>query len=328
MKLILTLIREKASKLGCFLLIGILMGVTVLITRQVLWWFKFDEGTSSKIAHQAGNAVGITIIVLMLCLGVIALVREFKMRSVAKTEGVAPAPPPLPAALSVSGGANNQSATSVRSPDTSTRGCFKACAIAAGACVLLVSAGLSAIWYMASLHEKRPKQPGEWELHLAEESIRSFENKEAFGNTPAAEELAEGFARQLRVVKQLTLSDPGGIVGDFTKGRFLTYCSEKPDSVALIVHVPGLRRFAEDAKLTLEEDAWILASHWVSSKRPQVTKLALGLKGDLDYSSIVTGRVNAGEPLKGIETRHPTYSTKPLWSFFLPGVHEAEKQTQ
>ena len=44
---------------------------------------------------------------------------------------------------------------------------------------------------------------------------------------------------------------------------------------------------------------------------------ALGIKGSMNYCSILTGTVNGKAPLKGIESRHPVTSTKPLWPFFV-----------
>lgn len=62
---------------------------------------------------------------------------------------------------------------------------------------------------------------------------------------------------------------------------------------------------------------------YTSSKHPEVKKLALGIKGALNYSSMITGTVNDKEPLKGIEFRHPTTSTKPLWPFFLTSKNQS-----
>lgn len=325
MNTILDLIREKAAKLGCLILLGTFMGITVLVVRRFLTGFGYDKGTSWKIADQAGNAVGITVLILLFGLGAWAIVQKFKSRTLPGWTHNPSIPPLSQVAFPVTGITKEPSTEPHAS---SKRGCFKGCLIATGICVLLVAAAMTFIWHMASLYEKQPKQPGEWELYLAEKSINAFENKEAFGNTPEAEELAEGYARQLRVIKQLSFSDPGGLVGDLNKGRFLTHCNEKPDSVVIIVHVPGLRRFSDDAKLTLEEEAWILATHWISSKRPKVTKLALGLKGELNYSSIVTGRIETAEPLKGIEKRHAIHSTKALWPFYIPEVPAAGKKAQ
>lgn len=111
----------------------------------------------------------------------------------------------------------------------------------------------------------------------------------------------------------------------FSKGRFLTYCFLQQDSVAILVHVPELRRYTDDAKLTMEEYAWSIATSYASSKHPGVKTLALGIKGALNYSSIITGTVNDKEPLKGIGVRHPTASTEPLWPYFLSSKNQSEQ---
>lgn len=105
--------------------------------------------------------------------------------------------------------------------------------------------------------------------------------------------------------------------GDTTHGRFLTYCFLEKESAVFIVHVPGLRNFSDDAKLTLEETAWSLATRVIAEKHPEVKKLALGIKGQLDYSSIVTGAIDSEDPLKGIETRHPSFKDEALWPYFI-----------
>ncbi len=105
----------------------------------------------------------------------------------------------------------------------------------------------------------------------------------------------------------------------FSKGFFLTYCFVSQESVALIVHVPDLRNYANDAQVTLSEFAWTLATEEARAKVPKAIRLAVAVKGALDYSAILTGTIsNDDEPLNGLVTRHPVNHTKPLWPFFIP----------
>lgn len=194
----------------------------------------------------------------------------------------------------------------------------KGCLIAICSLILTVVAGIVTIWSLASQYERRPKKPGEAELAVAEDFIRAYESSEASGNTAEAVVFADQFARSLRVSRQYMFTEGKAGSMNLSKGRFLTYCFLRNDSAAIVVHVPELRRYTDDAKLTLEEFAWGLATAYAASRHPDVKKLALGIRGPLDYSAIITGFVNETEPLKGIETRHPVTTTQPLWPFFLP----------
>jgi hypothetical protein len=201
----------------------------------------------------------------------------------------------------------------------------KGCLITICSLIVLAVAGIVTIWVMADQYEKQPKKPGEAELWTAENFIRAYDTSESSGNTPEAVAFADRFSRSLRVSRQYMFTEGKGGSTSLSKGRFLTYCFLREDSAAILVHVPELRRYTDDAKLTLEEFAWGLATNYAASYHPEVKTLALGIKGPLNYSAILTGRVNDKEPLKGIEIRHPTTSTKPLWPFFLtPEIQSGE----
>jgi len=200
----------------------------------------------------------------------------------------------------------------------------KGCLITICSLIALAIAGVVTIWVLADQYEKQPKKPGEAELWAAETFIRAYETSEASGNTPDAVAFADQFSRSLRVSRQFMFTEGKAGSMSLSKGRFLTYCFLRDDSAAVLVHVPELRRYTDDAKLTLEEYAWGLVTSYAASKHPEVKKLALGVKGALDYSAIITGHVNDAEPLKGIEIRHPVTSSKPLWPFFLTPKNQSE----
>ncbi len=201
----------------------------------------------------------------------------------------------------------------------------KGCIIAICSLFLIAAAGIFTVWWAASQYEKQPKKPGEAELWAAEEFIRMYESSESSGNTPEAVAFADQFSRSLRVSRQFMFTEGKAGGTGFTKGRFITYCFLRDDSVAVVVHIPELRRYTEDAKVTLEEFAWSLATSYAALNHPDVEKLALGVKGALNYSAIITGEINDEDPLKGIEVRHPTTSTESLWPFFLPEENKANK---
>jgi hypothetical protein len=104
----------------------------------------------------------------------------------------------------------------------------------------------------------------------------------------------------------------------FSKGFFLTYCFISQESVALIVHVPDLWNYADDAQVTLSEHAWALATEEARAKVPKATRLAVAVRGVLNYSAIMTGTIsNDDEPLNDLRTRHPVHSTKALYPYFI-----------
>lgn len=203
----------------------------------------------------------------------------------------------------------------------------KGCLIASGSVVALivfmVVLVIGGIWFLASEYEKRPKKPGEAELNIAHEFVLSYDGAEASGNTPEATKFAEHFARSLRSARQLYFTEGKAGAKSFTKGRFMTYCFHSEDSIALIIHVPELRRYADDAKLTLSELAWMQATYHTVSEFPEVERLAVGLKGALNYSAILTGVINPDAPLEGIEKRHPVIDQEPLWPYFVAKAEDS-----
>lgn len=162
-----------------------------------------------------------------------------------------------------------------------------------------------------------PKKPGEGELWAAEDFIRSYKDKEASGNTPEAIAFAENYAKTLRTSRELLFTEgkKGGL--SLTKGHFLTYCFQKDDSLAVLVHVPELRRYTPEAKASLAEFSWMLASAETRKRFPNIKHLAVALKGTLNYGAIFTGTVTTGtDSLKDIQKRHPETDSEALWIYF------------
>ena len=192
----------------------------------------------------------------------------------------------------------------------------KGCIIAVVSLFLVACAAVLAIYFLAREYEKSPKKPGEAELWAAEEFLRSYRDSEGSGNTPAAITFAQDYAKKLRISRQVLFTEgkEGGV--SLTKGHFLTYCFEGNDSVAVLVHVPELRRYAEDAKVSLGEYAWTLAMLETRDRFPKAKRLAVAVKGALNYSTIFSGLVTDQDPIKGIQERHSTISTEPLYPFF------------
>jgi hypothetical protein len=195
----------------------------------------------------------------------------------------------------------------------------KGCFITIAVLVCLMATGVFVIYRLAGEYDKRPKKPGEAELFAAERLIMSHDKDEGMGNSPEAAAFAQNYARGLRLSRHALFTEGKEGAMSLSKGYFLTYCAAAPDSdsVAVIVHVPELRRFAPDAQVTLAEYAWTLASEMARTRFPKARRLAVGLKGVLNYAAIFTGEIHAEDPMKGLKNRHSVVSTEPLWPFFV-----------
>lgn len=311
------LIKHKFTKIGCFALIAIAMILTSGLTKLALGWLNYDPRTQEKISNSAGEYLGKGLLGLMFLTGatliIIRLMKNPKVEQTIQSSNVsspttshnsyAQNPPPLPT--------GNEASPQTRKSKK------KGCCIAIAVLFTLFALFWGTICYLASEYEKRPKKPGQAAMEKAEDFIRTYNGAEASGNTPEGTELAADFARELRVARGILIQDGKAGFADTTHGRFLTYCFLTKKSSAIIVQVPNLRNFSEDAKLTLEESAWTIATHLVGSKHPQAQKMILGIKGQMDYSSIISGSVNTQDPLKGIEIHHPTSKEDAIWPYFI-----------
>ncbi|MEI6537042.1 MAG: hypothetical protein WCN98_17000, partial [Verrucomicrobiaceae bacterium] len=68
-----------------------------------------------------------------------------------------------------------------------------------------------------------------------------------------------------------------------------------------MVHVPELRKFTSEAKTTIAQLAWIVASAVSAEMNPQPARIAVGIRGAILYD-----RAWTGIPLKDIENPEAT----------------------
>ncbi len=154
-------------------------------------------------------------------------------------------------------------------------------------------------------HYRTPRvlPPGEAEFRAANRRIiRSEGERAAFGNTPAAEELARRFSTTLAQARKkgFTAGDDSGF--SLSKHRFLTYCRLNADSCVLLVHVPELRHFTPDAQETLANLAWVIAHKMANEAGlPPGGQLVVGVKGMINYEAVLIGGFsNRESPLDDI----------------------------
>jgi len=328
-------VKHEFTKLTVLLVLGAIGASIVVAANLLAKVFNIDPKKVDEVMNAAGSVAWWVFVAVVIAYAVLVLPRRVKAEIKA---GAFPtffpqrtnqqSPPPLPA-MSVANPPPALPLPASRQPiahpmaaqaGIKRRSFFasRGCLFIAGTTVILLFSAIGGGWYVFKQYEKRPKAPGEIEFNQAESFIRQFKDVESEGNSPAARILADQFARDYRQKRELFFTTGKADMVDMTKGRFLTYCYLKKDSAVFIVHVPDLNGFRSDAKLSLEEVAWKLANDALAKSHPEVKTLALGIRGNLDYSSIVTGVVNPQESLKGIEKRHPLISQAPLWPYFVP----------
>ncbi|MCY2962994.1 MAG: hypothetical protein NT069_04955 [Planctomycetota bacterium] len=149
--------------------------------------------------------------------------------------------------------------------------------------------------------------PGESNFHDANSKISVNRGQVAFGNTPAAKELAEQFSQNVRAMRELYFTKRKKKATFSTSdGQFLTYCQLTDGACVFLVHIPDLRKFTDDAKESLSEIAWEAAQravrNGVETPPPQI---AIATRGVILYDRILIGRFQTGddEDETGVEYR-------------------------
>jgi hypothetical protein len=171
---------------------------------------------------------------------------------------------------------------------------------------------------------------GEKEFGNANDQIDSFQGKTAFGNSPEAVEVARHFSSALKAGRARMFTPGFNLeILDHTKGEFMTYCELHSGECAIIVHVPGLRKFEKsvlekvDARKSLAQLAWMTAQRVLGESgagKPKM-ELAVGLRGISQYGPIMLGFYDekAQTPEDGlVKYLDDGAQTHFLWTFFGP----------
>lgn len=155
------------------------------------------------------------------------------------------------------------------------------------------------------LSEYTPKasSPAATAFHEANNLIDMDKGKTAYGNTPAAEKLAEAFSQMVMMGREMGVEKTKKKSRiSLSHGKFLSYCRINPDSCAFMVHVPDLRKFTEDAKRYMVEMAWSVASLHAAELKPRPKRVAVGVRGAFLYDEVVEGPVPDAKTLAASET--------------------------
>ncbi len=170
--------------------------------------------------------------------------------------------------------------------------------------------------------------PEEAAFEKANNIIDSHRNGIASGNTPEAEAMAKEFSDSIKMFRNIMI-EPAKKKGiSMSGGEFLTYCQQSEGVCLFIVHVPKLRKFADDAKETIRTAAWIAAQRAVESAEPMPKKIAVGVRGFVIYDALLEGAVSNGteeDPEESIESRDiGSVSTGKFHKFFVESNPSSE----
>ena len=158
------------------------------------------------------------------------------------------------------------------------------------------------IAYMASKEADLPERErnAKSALSAAQTKVMTDSNGTAHGNTRRAKELAKEFSSTMKTMHSAFFEREGDApTVSMSGGEFVTFCQLSDQGCAFIVHVPEYRKHTDDAKESLSELAWTVASSVAENhptELPPESALAVGLRGAILYGSIMTGRAGAESP--------------------------------
>ncbi len=129
-------------------------------------------------------------------------------------------------------------------------------------------------------------------LHAAEMQIMANdEHGSVSGNTPEARALAADYSKALKAMRDEFFTKDKKHRISLTKGQFVVHCELHDRSCVFLVHVPSYRHFTDDAKESLETHAWHLAQQLAIGRLEPKTRLAVGMRGVILYSTVMVGVV-------------------------------------
>jgi hypothetical protein len=149
---------------------------------------------------------------------------------------------------------------------------------------------------ISSCGPEAPKTPEEKAFIDANNKIRVYHDKYAFGNTVEAEAMAANFSVTMEEM-QKHLFGGGGKIHGMTAGNFLTYCQVTPEKTIFLCTVPGMKDYKDDVRDALAELAWVTAQQAVGGLPPE-TRLVVALKGSLLYGPVWSGSISGTSTAK------------------------------
>ncbi|MGB0991301.1 MAG: DUF4339 domain-containing protein [Akkermansiaceae bacterium] len=161
-----------------------------------------------------------------------------------------------------------------------------------------------------SEEEKRRDIPGYAGFSDANSKVSSIGGGKIYGTDDQAKAIAKSVSQMLKEYRDQAIEK-----GDTDSGKFPVYCQRTVEgdqtTLVLIIKVPKIRKFTDDAKKVICEGAWIASK--IASKNtghdPAKTKLAVAVRGVALYDTIYIGKPSMTgdpdtDPLEGVDETH------------------------
>ena len=119
------------------------------------------------------------------------------------------------------------------------------------------------------------------------------------GNTPEAAEIAKAIASMAKEVR----ADVIGKKGSSPIADFSAYAHKTRTQCVVLMRVPDLRSFTDEAKDIMVQVAWLSAQKVIGESAPETQSLVVGVRGTILYERALKGtlvEIDPEEPLAGV----------------------------
>lgn len=181
---------------------------------------------------------------------------------------------------------------------------------------LTLGAIVAVILVIGYCNEDRTEYPGKADFKKADDLIDTNNAGIAHGNSEDAKQVGTKFATTMKTL-QAAFFTGGTKMTLASGGEFVTYCQHNPDSVAIMVHVPGLRKYKDDkAREAIAQLAWSAGNQAAKELKfsTETPAIIVGLRGIGSYGPIWSGKLG-GEP--EIKT-DKLAEVRRIYPFFIP----------
>lgn len=145
-----------------------------------------------------------------------------------------------------------------------------------------------------ALVDERPSDPKYAAFERADDFVTRFEETGADGNTPAARAAAGKISSQMKALRGAMFSESKRKSSfSSSKGEFLTWCEFSKDRAIVLIHVPELRKFNDEAKASLGKLGWTIAAAELAGLEPadRPANLVIAIRGAILYDHLLAGKL-------------------------------------
>jgi hypothetical protein len=165
--------------------------------------------------------------------------------------------------------------------------------------VILILLGVIGVTVVKIIN--RPKPPGYEELKTAEEKLKGSKTHGA-GDSSGEQNAAEAMAQFSRDFRDAGIDKGSGHFGRGKSGLvrraaaemdadgFSALCTIRGDTAVFLLHVPDVRKFADDAKEAMGKMAWFAARlGWSELPEPRPVRICVAIQGIALYDRVLEG---------------------------------------